>query len=344
MVNGPELSAFPTTLEKHGWPWSEAPAGLPALMPDGRPWPRITIVTPSYNQGAYLEAAIRSVLLQGYPNLEYLVMDGGSDDGSVAMIRRYAPWLDYWASGRDGGQAAALSAGFGRATGEILGWLNSDDLLHPGALARVARSWAANPGCAFLTGDGEFVDAQAAHAVYTIKAGAFSLADLLGYHSGRYLPQPAVFFSREAFLEAGGLDSRLVYTMDLDLWLRLRRRHTLHYLPARLAMLRYHQDAKTWRDNERALAEAYQVVSRHSAEVGWGRRVRIAAAYHAGVARARCARGLRAYFDGQRGEARSAMLGALLAFPPVACSRPGLQLLLRLLLPTALKRRIFSAP
>src|SRR5688500_17087320 len=108
-----------------GWPWTSEAAQLPARMSNGQPWPRITIVTPSYQQGRFLEETIRSVLPQGYPNLEYLVIDGGSSDESVEVIKRYEPWLSYWASEKDRGQTHAIAKGLERATGEIFQWINS---------------------------------------------------------------------------------------------------------------------------------------------------------------------------------------------------------------------------
>src|SRR5690606_17858667 len=114
-------------------------------LPDGRAWPRITLVTPSYNQGRFIEATLRSVVRQGYPNLEWLVYDAVSHDESVRHIQRYAAWMTAWTSEPDRGQSHALNKGFARATGDILGWLNSDDLLLPGALARVAEVFAAHP-------------------------------------------------------------------------------------------------------------------------------------------------------------------------------------------------------
>ena len=124
-----------------GWPWTEEAPELPGAMADCRPWPRITVVTPSYNQAAFLEETVRSVLLQGYPNLEYLVLDGGSTDGSVAILERYSPWIDWWTSERDAGQSDAIQRGLDRATGEIFNWINSDDALLPGGLGTVARCW-----------------------------------------------------------------------------------------------------------------------------------------------------------------------------------------------------------
>src|SRR5262245_40106852 len=107
---------------RDGWPWTDRYPPLPESQLDGRPWPRVTIVTPSYNQGAFLEETIRSVLLQGYPNLEYAIVDGGSNDGSVEIIRKYADWLTFWVSEPDSGQSSAIERGFSQTTGEILGW------------------------------------------------------------------------------------------------------------------------------------------------------------------------------------------------------------------------------
>ena len=124
----------PPPAGKTGWPWTVETPQLPAMRPDGTPWPRISIVTPSYNQGRFIEETIRSVLLQGYPDLEYIVIDGGSTDGAVDIIRRYAPWLTHWTSQPDDGQASAINTGMSRATGSLLNWINSDDFLMPHAL------------------------------------------------------------------------------------------------------------------------------------------------------------------------------------------------------------------
>src|SRR4051812_31180515 len=112
-----------------GWPWTEESSGL-----EEGPWPRVSIVTPSYMQGDFLEETIRSVLLQGYPDLEYFIIDGGSTDRSVEIIRRYEPWLAGWVSEKDAGQPAAVNKGWNRASGDILAYINSDDWYYPGAL------------------------------------------------------------------------------------------------------------------------------------------------------------------------------------------------------------------
>src|SRR6476620_5462323 len=131
----PDLQELPPPPPgKTGWPWTEASASLPDARPDGIPWPRISIVTPSFNQAQFLEATLRSVLLQGYPDLEYFVLDGKSNDGSVEIIKKYAPWLAYWVSERDGGQSAAINRGLTMSSGLLTTWINSDDMLYRDAL------------------------------------------------------------------------------------------------------------------------------------------------------------------------------------------------------------------
>ena len=182
----PRLSELPPPpAGRSGWPfdcaqdkpWTEETPQLPDTMPDpsttlpsaslragrasGKPWPRISIVTPSYNQGQFIEETIRSVLLQGYPNLEYIIIDGGSTDNSVEIIKKYSPWLTYWVSERDRGQSHAINKGFEHASGDILGWLNSDDMLAMGSLRRVAEI-SVETGCDVLSGACAMIDENAA--------------------------------------------------------------------------------------------------------------------------------------------------------------------------------------
>jgi len=126
----PNLSDLPKPPKgKTGWPWTDETEQLPVKMSDGSDWPKISIVTSNYNYGHFIEETIRSVLLQGYPNLEYIIVDGGSTDNSVEIIKKYEPWLTYWVSEKDNGQASAINKGFSNASGEIYSWINSDDLL-----------------------------------------------------------------------------------------------------------------------------------------------------------------------------------------------------------------------
>jgi glycosyltransferase involved in cell wall biosynthesis len=223
--------------------------------------PRISIVTPSYNQGEFLERTIRSVLDQKYPNLEYFVMDGGSTDDSVAIIERYQDQIDYWVSERDGGQSAAINAGWRRATGDILCWLNSDDYYLPGTLELVGESFAAHSGLALLYGTCERVDAEGRRIGY--------LGSPMNWHtlllSRQIIPQPSAFFGRQAVQQIGMLDEELQYSFDYDFLLRLTAKgNQVEYTSRPLAAFTIHPDAKTTRDVQRAKQETYLVRKRHA--------------------------------------------------------------------------------
>lgn len=229
---------------KTGWPWTEATPQLTDTSPNGKPWPRISIVTPSYNQACYLEETLRSVLLQGYPNLEYMVLDGGSIDGSAEIIRKYEPWLAYWRSECDGGQSAAIAEGFERATGEILAWLNSDDRYQPGSLGRAVRFLIARPRAAFAGGDTYRINmvGRIERRIFAVPPNRFLTAHL-GRHS---LAQPSCFWRRDAYERAGGLDRTLRFCMDRDLFIRLFAVGPSYRIPGPpLADFRIHDSSKT---------------------------------------------------------------------------------------------------
>jgi len=155
----PSLSELPQPPSgKDGWPWTGQSPSLPDKMPDGRPWPKISVVTPSYNQGNYIEETIRSVLLQSYPNLEYVIIDGGSTDNSVEIINKYEAWLTYWVSEKDRGQSHAINKGLKHATGDIFHWLNSDDQFTQGALEAAARAVRSEPDAVAWAGSCARVD------------------------------------------------------------------------------------------------------------------------------------------------------------------------------------------
>lgn len=232
-------------------------------MPDGSPWPRISVVTPSYNQAAFLEETIRSVLGQGYPNLEYIVVDGGSDDGSVEVIEKYAPWLAHWVSEKDRGQTHALNKGFARATGEIFAYLNSDDLYLPGALRAVAIGFANHPEADVLYGRIEHVlEDGTLHHVQA--ARIHSLADLLDvwnvWARQLHLTQPEVFWRRRIHERCGPLREELHYVMDYEYWLRVASLGARFvYLPEELARFR-HTDQQKTTDKKRVAHEQFGVM------------------------------------------------------------------------------------
>ncbi|MFH1790460.1 MAG: glycosyltransferase family 2 protein [Candidatus Omnitrophota bacterium] len=326
------------------WPWIAASGQLPAAMPDGTPWPRITVVTPNRNYGRFLEATIRSVLLQGYPNLEYIIIDGGSTDESVDVIKQYSQHLSFWETAPDRGQSDAINKGFRRATGTICAWLNSDDIYCPDTLRKVAEHWAANKGCAFLTGMGEIIGNATGKREHLIKAGPYGFHDLVRVYDSRYLPQPSVFFSRDVFNDAGGLDERLKYSMDLDLWLRLIQKHRLYHIPETLSQLRHHPEALSWKHNEAALEEVSAVVGRYIGGLPVFDRISVITGYRFLRASTMCHNGLNAYFEGQSGIAARKMIKALLITPVILFSRSGIKLLSRIILPMGIKKRIFRNP
>lgn len=182
--------------------------------------PRISVVTCSYQQGAFLEATLRSVLDQGYPDLEYIVMDGGSHDGSAEIIERHADRLAYWISAKDEGQTDALARGFDRATGDVMGWLCSDDLLLPGALEQVGRYFSTHPEVEVVYGDALWIDERGS-PIRTKKEMGFNRFIFLFDHN--YLPQPSVFWRRSLYDRVGGLDRAFDLAMDGDLWERFSR-------------------------------------------------------------------------------------------------------------------------
>lgn len=206
--------------------------------------PTISIVTPSFNQASFLDATIRSVLLQRFSGLEYIVLDGGSTDGSVEIITRYADRLAYWASEKDGGHAAAVAAGIARARGEILAFLNSDDLLLPGTLDAVACYFHRNPG----------VDAIYSHRVvcdaHGQVTGVWTLPPHSDYLMARWdlIPQETCFWRRRLFEAAGNVDPRRKFALDYDLFVRYMRAGRFARLDRFNGVFRVHPASKTSRE------------------------------------------------------------------------------------------------
>src|SRR5207253_7161964 len=206
--------------------------------------PRITIVTPSYNQGEFLEQTIVSVLDQRYPNLEYIVMDGGSADKSVEIIKRYARHLFYWTSEKDGGQAEAINRGFKLSSGEILGWLNSDDRLESQALEVVAEHAQRFPQAGAFVGHGRRIDTTGRQMNYT-RSENLSFERFCHWLSGGSFLQPSCFFRRRAWELAGPLDETLNFAFDIELWLRMVQQVSFHPIDELLSTTLAHPRAKT---------------------------------------------------------------------------------------------------
>lgn len=226
-----------------GWPWTEETPPLPGTMPDGSPWPQISIVTPSFNQGQFIEETIRSVLLQGYPNLEYIIIDGGSTDGSVEIIKKYEPWLAYWVSEKDDGQSHAINKGWKHSSGEILCWLNSDDTLLMGTLYRAALTLRERPDAGLVYAMGKIVDVDGNPTGQTFGRDSNLISMLLT--SRNAIAQPSTFVSRRAIDRVGYLNVEFHMSMDWDLWIRIASRYPIVFVPEIWSRMRVWEGAKT---------------------------------------------------------------------------------------------------
>ncbi|MFO7535126.1 MAG: glycosyltransferase family 2 protein [Kiritimatiellia bacterium] len=226
--------------------------------------PMISIVTISYNQGRFLEKAIRSVLDQGYRNLEYIVIDGGSTDESVSIIKKYERHLAYWVSERDRGQSHALNKGFARCTGPIMGWLNSDDFFLPGAFEKFEKAWRLNPGAGAWVGDAHLVDPTGT-VLKTQQPGRVDRVSIADWEVNGF-QQPACLFSKTAWEAAGPIDEALFIAMDFDLWLKIAKTHSFVRIPAVLAGATIHPSAKTQAFDNLKHVESWMVLMRQGFE------------------------------------------------------------------------------
>ncbi|PQP33249.1 glycosyltransferase [Desulfobacteraceae bacterium SEEP-SAG10] len=219
-------------------------------------YPRVSIVTPSFNQGRFLEETIISVLDQGYPNLEYIIIDGGSSDNSVSIIKKYEYHLSYWVSENDRGQTHAINKGFNKCTGDILHWLNSDDVLLPCSLDLVAEFFEQHPDIDCLIGDLEVINSKG-QSLTLKKAIPFDFKTAL--YTSCLVPQPSTFFTRRAWEKTGYLDISLHYQMDFEYFLRMAKAGIkFGLLNKPLAKFRLHEDSKTVSEYNDLFFESYR--------------------------------------------------------------------------------------
>ncbi len=202
--------------------------------------PLVTIVTPSYNQARFLEQTMRSVLEQDYLNIEYMVVDGGSTDGSVDIIKKYSNRLKWWVSEKDNGQAEAINKGFARANGEIIAWVNSDDYYMPGTVSSAVKALSDHPEAGFVYGKVQVVDKDE-KILNKLSYGNWGLKDLLSFH---IIGQPAVFMRRDLLEKVGYLDQTYHCLLDHHLWIRLAEQSGMAYIPSLWASAHYHEDCK----------------------------------------------------------------------------------------------------
>lgn len=222
--------------------------------------PTVSIVTPSFNQGRFLAAAIDSVLAQDYPFIEYCVVDAGSSDETIEVLRAYGDRIR-WISERDAGQADGIDKGIRSTTGEIIAWLNADDLYLPGAVTTAVAALAQDASAPGVYGNAEFVDAEGRVIGPCAQVEPFDLERLITVLD--FIVQPATFFTRAAYEAAGGLDRSLHYCLDYDLWIRLGRKAPLRYVEQTLAQVRLHAETKTASGGLPRLLEIERMIRRH---------------------------------------------------------------------------------
>lgn len=187
--------------------------------------PKISVITPTFNQGAFIEKTINSVLSQNYPNLEFIIIDGGSTDNTVEIIKKYDKHLSYWVSESDRGQSHAINKGMAKSTGEILTWLNSDDWYLPGTLLRFAELFQQNPDIGIIVGAGRIVDQTGTEIYYKEPTEEINLTSMYQWQKGGDFMQPSSAFSRETWNLAGPIDESIHIALDVDLWLKIAKKN-----------------------------------------------------------------------------------------------------------------------
>ena len=219
--------------------------------------PLVSIITPSFNQARYIEATIQSVLGQDYPRIEYIVIDGGSSDGTVDLLKKYDHKLAYWVSEKDKGQTDAINKGFARATGDILAWINSDDTYEPGAIAAAVKYLQEHPEAGMVYADCNFINEDGR------VIGRFGSAqtDYRLLRQGYvHIPQQTMFFRADLWKQVGPLDPSFYFAMDYDLWTRIAARSPIQYLPGQVwANFRLHTSGKTIAADDRCWPEMIRV-------------------------------------------------------------------------------------
>jgi glycosyltransferase involved in cell wall biosynthesis len=272
-------------------------------------------VTPSYNQAAYLEQTITSVLEQDYPRLEYLVVDGASTDGSEKIIKKYADRLAFWVSEKDSGQAEAINKGLSRANGDILAWLNSDDYYLSGTISAVVKVFRDNPDAVLVYGNMLAVD-EKGNTTNLFRYEQLSLEDLLCF---QIIGQPVVFFRREALERAGNLDTTYHCFLDHHLWLRIALLGHILHVDETWAAARYHPEAKNRARTAEFGREAFRLLDWVKAQPGLAEAVagverRARASAHRVDARYRLD-------GGQVWNSLASWFRALFVYPPTALTR-----------------------
>jgi glycosyltransferase involved in cell wall biosynthesis len=254
----------PSFPELSGWPWTEEVDK--AIYNENKQYPKISIVTPSYNQGQYIEETIRSVLLQNYPNLEYIIIDGGSTDNTVEIIKKYEKWITYWVTEKDKGQSNAINKALPLMTGEIFAWINSDDYYLPKALFAVSLGFDTNK-TSLILGDVINFDDVSRKETNTLQHN-INLYNFITGANGLSWHQPGVFVPMDIHQSASPLDESLRYTFDTDWFAKMIAKHPIHYLHTFLAKFRLHNESKTVKENIHWTEELKEVSKRYAEAAG----------------------------------------------------------------------------
>lgn len=243
---------------KTGWPWTEETLPLPPCLPNGEPWPLVSVITPSYNQGEFIEETIRSLLLQGYPNLEYIIIDGGSEDKSVEIIEKYSPWLFYWVSEPDRGQTHAVNKGFDRSSGEVLAWLNSDDTYEKNALQKVVGLFSTKSAIDVVYGNVKIID-EVGEKITELRSVPFDYQAFL-HETVHIASQSAVFWRKKLFFEVGMLSEEYGFAMDRELLVKFARKNAkFQFLHEVLGTYRCHSSSKTFGTADKSKQELLKI-------------------------------------------------------------------------------------
>ncbi len=241
----------PSLVQGEGWPWGEFKPS--SSRNQSTQWPKISIVTPCFKSADYLERTIRSILLQGYENLEYIVLDGGSKDETVDILQYYDDHIDYWISRPDKGQSDALNRGLDRATGDILGWLNGDDLFLPDALYAIANSYLEDPSRHLFLAKGTIVDKKFNY-IHQQTYEEIGPEAFLNWRKN-YIVQPGLLFSKKAWETCRPIREDLHYSMDYDLFMRMSQNFEFHLIDQEIAYSVFHEECKTVRDRAASIIE-----------------------------------------------------------------------------------------
>jgi glycosyltransferase involved in cell wall biosynthesis len=226
--------------------------------------PLVSIITPSFNQARYIEATIQSVLMQDYPRIEYIIVDGGSTDETVAILKKYESRLAGWVSEKDGGQTDAINKGFARASGDILAWINSDDTYEPGAVSAAVKYLQEHPNVGMVYGDCNFINEN---GNVIGKFNAAQTSHRLIRQGYVHIPQQTMFFRAGLWEQVGPLDPSFYFAMDYDLWTRISARTAIKYVPQTWANFRLHTTGKTILADDRCWPEMIRVHYRDGGSV-----------------------------------------------------------------------------